>query len=95
MAQRIRIKIDTRYFEFPSESQEEEEMIRKAAKDINEMIGRYQMEFPGKNILDILSLVVLNIGKCKVELQDKIERMKLDEYKLQKDIEGYLDNIEN
>ena len=50
MAQSISIKIADRTYPLKVNSPEHEEVIRKAADDINKMVAKYQDRFPGKGM---------------------------------------------
>ena len=60
MAQSINIKLADRTYPLKVNSPEHEEVIRKAADDINRMVAKYQEKFPGKGLVEILSFVALN-----------------------------------
>ncbi len=53
---------------------EEEEMVRKAVKDINDKVLEYHQEFPSKDKQDFLSMLLL---------QQKVEALKSSGLKAQ------------
>ena len=59
--QSIKIKIAGREYPLKVNSQDHEEVVRKAADDINRMITIYQDKFPGKPLVEIMSFVALNV----------------------------------
>lgn len=71
-------------------SPEHEEMIRKAVADINRRVKFYLEKFPSKGMVEILSLVVLNIGIQNSGLQKQVESAIEDEATLLKELEDYL-----
>ena len=48
-------------------------MIRKAVADIHRRVKFYLEKFPSKGMVEILSLVVLNIGIQNCGLQKQVE----------------------
>lgn len=94
MEQSIKIRIADREYPLKVSSPEHEEVIRKAATDINKRISLYQDKYPGKSMVEILSFVALNVSMTNITLQGKIREMNEEEEKLSKELEGYLDNID-
>ena len=94
MAQSISIKIAERAYSLKVTSPDQEEVIRKAADDINSKIALYQEKFPDKGIADILSFMALNVCMANIQLQNQMKEMVEGEAKLAKELEGYLDNID-
>ena len=73
--QSISIKIADRSYPLKVNSQEHEEVIRKAADDINRMIGKYQERFPGKGMIEILSFVALNVCMSNITLNRQMKNL--------------------
>ena len=59
MAQSINIKIAGRPYNLTATSPEHEEVIRKAAEEVNAKIAQYQEKFPNKGLTEILSFMAL------------------------------------
>ena len=94
MAQSINIKIADRSYPLKVNSPEHEEVIRKAADDINRMVAKYQDRFPGKGMIEILSFVALNTCMSNITLNRQMKELTDGEEMLAKEIEGYLENID-
>ena len=92
MSQSISIKIADRTYPLKVNSPEHEEVIRKAADDINRMVAKYQDRFPGKGMIEILSFVALNTCMSNITLNKQIKEMTDAEEMLAKELEGYLVN---
>ena len=90
MAQSINVIIADRSYPLQVKSPEHEEMIRKAVADINRRVKFYLEKFPSKGMVEILSLVVLNIGIQNSGLQKQVESAIEDEAALLKELEDYL-----
>ena len=95
MAQSINVMIADRSYPVQVKSPEHEEMIRKAVADINRRVKFYLEKFPSKGMVEILSLVVLNIGIQNCGLQKQVESAIEDEAALLKDLEDYLQKADD
>ena len=94
MEQSIKIKIADREYPLKVSSPEKEEVIRKAAAELNKRISLYQDKYPNKGMIEILSFVALNVSMTNVVLQKQAEAMKAEEETLAKELHGYLENID-
>ena len=94
MEQSINIKIADREYPLKVSSPEKEEVIRKAAADLNKKITLYQEKYPNKGMIEILSFVALNVSMTNVVVQKQIETMKESEESLAKELQGYIDNMD-
>ena len=94
MAQSIKIKIAGREYPLLAASPEQEEVIRKAAEDINKKIDHYQEKFPTKGMIEIMSFMALNVCMNNIVLQKKLNDMKEAEEDLAGMLESYLENID-
>ena len=95
MAQSITVTIADRSYPLQVKSPEHEEMIRKAVDDINRRVKYYLDKYPTKGTIEVLSLVALNGGIVNCGLQKQLDMTIEDEGNLLKELEGYLDNIDN
>jgi len=95
MAQSINVTIADRSYPLQVKSPEHEEMIRKAVDDINRRVKFYLDKYPTKGTIEVLSLVALNVGIVNCGLQKQLETMAGDEETLLKELDSYLDNIDN
>ena len=94
MAQSISVVIADRSYPLQVKSPEHEEMIRKAVDDINRRVKFYLDKYPTKGMIEVLSLVALNVGIVNSGLQKQLENVLEEEGALLKELEAYLDNIE-
>ena len=90
MAQSINVMIADRSYPVQVNSPEHEEMIRKAVADINRRVKFYLDKFPAKGMVEVLSLVALNIGIQNCGHQKQVESAIEDEAALLKELEDYL-----
>ena len=94
MEQSIKIRIADREYPLKVSSPEKEEVIRKAAAELNKRISLYQDKYPNKGMIEILSFVALNVSMSNIVLQKQAEEMKYEEDTLVKELQGYLENID-
>lgn len=93
MAQSISVVIADRSYPLQVKSPEHEEMIRKAVDDINRRVKFYLDKYPTKGMIEVLSLVALNVGIVNSGLQKQLENALEEEGALLKELEAYLDNM--
>ncbi len=94
MAQNITIKIADRPYSLKVNSPEQEELIRKAADELNRKVRAYQDKLPGKGTVELLSFAALNVCMANISLKDQMNGLEEEEKALEKELEGYLDNID-
>ena len=94
MGQGIKIKIAGRPYDLTATSPEHEEVIRKAADEVNRRIAQYQERFPSTGMTEVLSFMALNVCMQNIILQMKIQGMKDAEDALAKELERYLEDID-
>jgi len=94
MAQSINIKIADKSYALKVSSPEHEEVIRKAADDINRKVKLYLDKFPGKGMIEILSFVALSVCMSNITLQRQAKEREDAEIRLAEELESYLDNID-
>ena len=93
MGQNIEIFIAGKSFRFQV-SQEQEEIMRKAAVEINSRIKFWQDKFPEKTLTEILSFIALMSGMTINALKNGNGKIEAEEKKLAGELENYLENIE-
>ncbi len=94
MEQSIKIRIADREYPLKVSSPEKEEVIRKAAADLNKKINLYQDKYPTKGMIEILSFVALNVSMTNVVLQKQIDTFNESEGLLAQELQNYLENID-
>ena len=88
MEQSIKIKIADREYPLKVSSPEKEEVIRKAAAELNKKINLYQDKYPTKGMIEILSFVALNVSMTNVVLQKQIETFNESETVLAQELQS-------
>ena len=94
MAQSINIKIAGRPYSLTAISPEHEEVIRKAAEELNSKIAEYQERFPDKGLAEILSFMSLNMCMSNIVFQRQLKAMNDAEERLAVELGRYLDTID-
>ena len=90
MDQKISIKIAERTFNLTASTPEQEEVIRLAADAINRRLETFTRRNPGKNMLELMSMVALNEGVCRINVQREAAAQKAEAEQLGKDMANYL-----
>ena len=90
MDQKISIKIAERTFNLTASTPEQEEVIRLAADAINRRLETFTRRNPGKNMLELLSMVALNEGVCRINIQREMAAQTAEAEQLGKDMANYL-----
>lgn len=84
MSEKLSIRIQIGGRQYPlSIAPEKEEVIRKAAKLLNERMKSYQENFAVQDTQDLLSMSALEIGVRLMELEQEKTGMKNDELEKQ------------
>ncbi len=94
MAQNITIKIADRPYSLKVTSPEQEEIIRKAADELNRKVRAYQDKLPGKGTVELLSFAALNVCMANITLKEQLNTQALEEEALAKELDGYLEKID-
>ena len=94
MEQSIKVKIAGYTFPLKVNSQEQEEYIRKSAQEINRQITAFQTRYPNKSLIEILSIMSLNVCVTNMTLSKQMKDFKDAEESLAKELNGYLDTID-
>ncbi len=94
MAQNITIKIADRPYSLKVTSPEQEEVIRKAADELNRKIRAYQDKLPGKGTVELLSFAALNVCMANIGLKNQLNEQAEEEMALAGELEGYLGKID-
>ena len=90
MDQKISIKIAERTFNLTAPTPEQEEVIRLAADAINRRLETFTRKNPGKNLVELMSMVALNESVCRINIQREMAVQKAEAERLGKDMANYL-----
>lgn len=94
MAQNITIKIADKPYPVTASSPAQEQLIRKAAAEVNRRIKDYQDRTPEGHMQDFMSFAALNICMSYIALTEEVNAMAAEEKKLARELEGYLNEID-
>ena len=90
MDQKISIKIAERTFNLTASTPEQEEVIRLAADAINRRLESFVRKNPGKNMLELMSMVALNECVSRISVQREKAAQEAEAEQLGKDMANYL-----
>ena len=94
MAQDITIKLANKPYPLTASTPEQEQLIRRAADEVNRRVLEYQAKTPEGQMLDFMSFAALNICMSYITLCEQLNGMNAEEKKMVKELEGYLKDIE-
>lgn len=89
----IKVKIADRVYSQTIHSELEEASVRNAARSVNDKIATLSGKYADIPMIDILTIVALNEGIEKFELQEKINGDERDLNKLSADLKNYVDSL--
>lgn len=90
---RIKVKIADRSYNRTIHSELEEEAIRKAAQSINGKIVSLSRMYTQVPLIDIITIVALNEGIEKFEVQRKLSTSDSEIEKLSADLKNYVESL--
>ncbi|MCR5018410.1 MAG: cell division protein ZapA [Bacteroidales bacterium] len=90
MDRKISIKIGTREYKLSASSPQQEEAIRLAAQTINKRLQEFSISHPGRNQVDVMSMVALNETVARIVLQKELKVRDSETEKLSGDLQRYL-----
>ncbi len=87
----IRVNINERFYPLKINAKDEEK-VRKAAKNINDMITKYKEVFKDKDGQDLLAMVSLQLGTKLIDLdnQEELNNIVNDIRTVNRNIEQFL-----
>ena len=94
MDQKISIKIAERTFNLTASSPAKEEVIRQAADAVNRRLEAYMRKNPGKQLIELMSMVALNECACRISSQRELEARQAEAEALGRDMANYLAQTE-
>jgi cell division protein ZapA (FtsZ GTPase activity inhibitor) len=94
MAQDITIKLADKSYPFTAASPEQEQLIRRAAAEVNRRIRDYQSKNPEGHMVDFMSFAALNLCMSLISLSEHMNARNAEEMMLVKELDGYLKNID-
>ncbi len=87
MSEALKIKLSIANRVYPLTIQpEQEESLRKAAQDINEMIKQFEQSYSVRDKQDVLAM-------CALQLASRNEQKKMNSTNLNKEVEQRLDAL--
>ena len=94
MAQDITIKLADKSYPFTASSPEQEQLIRRAASEVNRRVRDYQSKNPEGHMVDFMSFAALNLCMSLISLSEQMNALNAEEANLAKELDGYLKNID-
>lgn len=89
--QRIKLVISGREYPMGAESPEMEQLMRLAAEDVNELLKKFNEQFPTTPFEDKLMIVAVREAAAKLLSQRNMRRLENEADSLAQDLGAYLD----
>ncbi len=90
----INVTILSRSFNLKATSERHEQLIRVAVESLNKMAKQYSQNYPDSDESDILRFLALNVCLKNLNYKEEILRLQSEAETLEREISGYLDNID-
>lgn len=93
MERKVSVLILGKAYQFKVNSPEDEDMIKKVAKDVSSKAEGLQRIHPEKTEAEIGKLIALNEGIKVMRLQKELDSIRMETESLRKALESYLEKI--
>ena len=93
MARNIKVKISEREYSFTVANEEDEEVMRLAAIEVNKIVDGYLSKYPGRSMVDILSFAAINGWISSMRHKRVLDGVSGEATTLNSTIENYLEDI--
>lgn len=94
MGQNVKLKIAGKEYPLTAVSPEQEQMMRQAAKDVNEMIDRFNARFPETDPVDKFAFVAVQEAVGKLYAKALLARHGSEVSALSEELGSYLEGKE-
>jgi len=95
MGQKITLKIAGREYPLEAPSPEMEGLLRKGAKDVNNLLSGMDSRYPQQERYDKLVFVALSEAMDKISALEEKTRLEGELEELGNEVSSYLDGIDN
>lgn len=89
------MKIAGKEYPLEADSGEMEQLMRVAAKDVNDMLERFNMRFPETAFEDKMVFVAVQEAAGKLYMQKKYKRLDDEVNSLGEDLVAYLEGLDD
>ncbi len=94
MGQSVKLKIAGKDYALTAASPEQEQMMRLAAKDVNEMLEKFNSRFPETDMEDKFAFVAVQEAVGKFVAKARLSQMGGELSALSGELEAYLEGTE-
>ncbi len=94
MGQSVKLKIAGREYSLTASSEEQEGLMRLAARDVNERLDKFNGQFVETDMVDKLAFIAEQEAVGKFYMKAKLQRMGEDVSSLSSELEAYLEGID-
>ncbi len=90
MDRNVTINIDGRVYQLVAKGEEEEEILRKAAKAVDERERRLRMSHSSKELVDLVTFIAINESRRALKLERSLNALQGEAAALTEELQSYL-----
>ncbi len=94
MGQSVKLKIAGKEYSLTAASEEQEQLMRLAAKDVNEMLDRFNERFVETDMVDKFAFVAVQEAVGKFYMKARLSQMGGEISSLSSELEAYLGEVD-
>ena len=94
MGQSVKVKIAGKEYSLTAASEEQEQLMRLAAKDVNEMLDRFNERFVETDMVDKFAFVAVQEAVGKFYMKARLSQMGGEISSLSSELEAYLGEVD-
>ncbi len=94
MGQSVKLKIAGKEYSLTAASEEQEQLMRLAARDVNEMLDRFNEKFVETDIVDKFAFVAVQEAVGKFYMKARLSQMGAEVSSLSSELSSYLEETD-
>ena len=94
MGQNIKLKIAGKEYSLTAASEEQEQLMRLAARDVNEMLDRFNEKFVDTDMVDKFAFVAVQEAVGKFYMKARLSQMGGELSSLSSELSSYLEETD-
>ncbi len=94
MGQSVKLKIAGKEYSLTAASEDQEQLMRLAAKDVNEMLDRFNERFVETDMVDKFAFVAVQEAVGKFYMKARLSQMGGEISSLSSELEAYLGEVD-
>lgn len=94
MGQSVKLKIAGKEYSLTAASEEQEQLMRLSARDVNEMLDRFNEKFVETDIVDKFAFVAVQEAVGKFYMKARLSQMGAEVSSLSSELSSYLEETD-